>query len=224
MEQAFTSFPDVWVNTDKYDVTGLWFNGIGCAFWVIAYAAIVHTMIKKKFVEMPFFIAAGNIAWEFVWAFIYHPDTGIAFAVQYIAAFFLDCFIFYYVLKYGANYIKMPEIKKNFKTICIVSLAGWLVLNYYFVHDGFDTAIGANSGYLLNIIISIMYPIVMIQTGAQYFSKIVAWSKMIGTGLITVSLFFFYPENRFVQSLGAIVLLLDCYYIYLLYLFQKKVV
>ncbi len=222
--QAFTNYPEVWVNTKNFDVTGLWFNGLGCAFWVIAYAVIVYTMIKKKFVEMPFFIAAGNIAWEFVWAFVYHPNTGIAFALQYQAAFFLDCFIFYYVLKYGANHIKMPEIKNNFKVICLVSLAGWLVLNYYFVKDGFDTSIGANSGYLLNIIISIMYPIVMIQTGAQYFSKIVAWSKMLGTGLITVSLFYFYPENHFVQWLGIIVLVLDCFYIYLLNLFRKKIV
>jgi hypothetical protein len=92
------------------------------------------------------------------------------------------------------------------------------------VKEGYDTSIGANSGYILNIIISVLYPVVMIKTGAQYFSKLVAWTKMIGTGLITVSLFFFYPKNHFVQTLGIIVLALDSYYIYLLYLFQKRVV
>jgi hypothetical protein len=181
-------------------------------------------MIKKKFVEMPFFIAAGNITWEFVWSFIYFPDTGKIFALQYQAAFALDCVIFYYVFTYGAAYIKMPEMKRNFKAICIFSLIGWGVLNYFFVADGYDTAIGATSGCILNLVISVMYPIVMIQTGAQYFSTIVAWCKMLGTGLITVSLFFFYPKNHFVQSLGVIILLLDCYYIYLLYLFKKMVV
>ncbi len=224
MQEAFTTYPKFWINTRDFDVTGLWFNGIGCAFWVIAYAAIVHTMLKKKFVEMPFFIAAGNLAWELVWSTCFFPDTGILFAIQYQGAFLLDCFIFFYVLKYGANHIQMPEIKNNFKTICIICFICWIPLNYFFVKEGYDTSIGANSGYILNIIISVLYPVVMIKTGAQYFSKLVAWTKMIGTGLITVSLFFFYPKNHFVQTLGIIVLALDSYYIYLLYLFQKRVV
>ncbi|MFM7022005.1 MAG: hypothetical protein ACKOXB_03440 [Flavobacteriales bacterium] len=221
---AFTTYPKVWINTDDFSTVGLIFNGVGCLFWVIAYAAIVHTMIKKKFVEMPFFIAAGNLAWELVWSTIYFPDTGILFAIQYQGAFLLDCFIFYYVWKYGADHIKLPELKKNFKVVFICCFIGWLPVNYFFVKNGFDTSIGANSGFILNIIISVLYPVVMIQTGAQYFSKTVAWSKMLGTGLITVSLFFFYPENYFVQTLGIIVLILDCFYIYLLNLFQKKAV
>ncbi len=219
---AFTTYPEFWINTRDFSTTGLIFNGVGCAFWVIAYAAIVRTMIKNKFVEMPFFIAAGNLAWEFIWSTTYFPDTGILFAIQYQGAFLLDCFIFYYVLKHGAEHIKMPEIKKHFKAICLVCLIAWIPVNYFFVKNGFDTSIGANSGFILNIIISVLYPVVMIQTGAQWFSKTVAWSKMLGTGLITVSLFFFYPENQFVQTLGIIVLVLDCFYIYLLYLFQKK--
>jgi len=221
---AFTTYPELWFNTSSFSTPGLIFNCIGCVFWVIAYIALVRTMVTKKFVEMPFFIAAGNLAWEFVWSTTYFPDSGILFAIQYQGAFILDCFIFYYVLKYGANYIKIPELKKHFKTVCVLSLIGWIFLNYFFVKNGFDTSIGANSGYILNIIISIMYPINMLQTGAQHFSKTVAWCKMLGTGLITVSLFFFYPENQFVQTLGILVLLLDCFYIYLLYLFQKKTV
>ena len=221
---ALTTYPEAWINTSDFSTTGLLFNGLGCVFWVIAYIAIVRTMVQKKFVEMPFFIAAGNLAWEFVWSFIYFPDTGILFAIQYQAAFLLDCFIFYYVLKYGAQQVKIPELKKHFKTICILSLTGWFVLNYYFVKEGFDTSIGATSGYILNLIISILYPISMLQNGAKQYSKTVAWSKMLGTGLISVSLFFFYPAAHFIQSLGLLVLGLDIFYIYLLYLFQKRIV
>tara|TARA_B110000211_G_C14074585_1_gene551473 strand:- start:196 stop:894 length:699 start_codon:yes stop_codon:yes gene_type:complete len=216
LNEHCTGYPTEWINTAKYDTTGLIFNGIGCLFWVVCYIVLIRTIVKKKFVEMPFFIAAGNLAWEFIWSVFYHPDTGILFSLSYQSAFLIDCFIFYYVIKYGADYIKIPEIKKNWKLICIGLLLGWIPLNFFFVYNNLDTCIGGISGYILNIIISVLYPWVMLQTGAQHYSKLVAWCKMLGTGLISVSMFIFYPENYFVQTLAVLVLILDCYYIYLL--------
>lgn len=223
LNEHCTGYPEFWINTLKYDTVGLIFNGVGCLFWVICYAVLVRTMVRKKFVEMPFFIAAGNLAWEFIWSVFYHPDTGVLFSLSYQAAFLLDCFIFFYVLKYGAEFIKIPELKRNWKKVCILLLIGWIPLNYFFVANDFDTCIGANSGFILNIIISILYPYVMIQTGAQLYSVLVAWCKMLGTGLISVSMFIFYPENHFVQTLGVLVLVLDCYYIFLLKKKKKEI-
>lgn len=223
LQEHCYGFPEFWINTDKYDTAGLIFNGIGCLIWVICYAALIKTMVQKKFVEMPFIIASGNLAWEFVWSVFYHPDTGMLFSLSYQMAFLLDCFIFYYVVKYGANFIKIPELKEKWKPICIALLVGWIPINYFFVYNNFDTCIGANSGYILNIIISLLYPYVMIQTGAKLYSTTVAWTKMLGTGFITVSMFIFYPQNYFVQTLGALVLVVDCYYIYLLHKKKREI-
>lgn len=206
----------IWINNDKYSFFQLLWNGIGCAFWVITYATLVKDIVKKKFVEMPFFIAAGNLAWEFVWSFYFHPDTGFLYSLSYQGAFLLDVFIFISLLRYGTKQIEIPEIKKHFKAICIGLLIIWIPLNYFFVKQGFDTEIGANSGYILNIIISFLYPILLLRTSVNYFSKTVAWCKMLGTGFITVSMFLIYPENYFVQILGVACLLLDVLYIYLL--------
>src|ERR1700761_6496280 len=104
-----------WINTKDYTISQLAWNGVGCLFWVVTYIAIVKEIITRKFVEMPFFIAAGNIAWEFVWSFFYHPDTGKLYALSYQGAFLLDVFIFYSVLRYGSKQIDIPEIKKHFK-------------------------------------------------------------------------------------------------------------
>jgi hypothetical protein len=49
------------------------------------------------------------------------------------------------------------------------------------------------------------------------FSMLLAWSRMLGTGLITVSMFIFYPENQFVQLLGVSCFLLDSGFIYILW-------
>ena len=93
----------------------------------------------------------------------------------------------------------------------------WLLLPvYFYVAQGFDTPIGANSGYILNIIISLLYPVLLLSNNAANFSKTVAWCKFIGTACITVSMFLIYPTNYFVQTLGAICFVLDFFYSILL--------
>ena len=205
-----------WINTKDYTTAQLVWNGVGCLFWVITYVGLVREIIVRKFVEMPFFIATGNIAWEFVWSVFFHPNTGKLYALSYQGAFLLDVFIFYSILKYGSKQVDIPEIKKHFKWIAIGLLIMWVPLNYFYVAQGFDTAIGANSGYILNLIISLLYPMLLLRSNPANFSKIVAWCKFIGTGCITVSMYLIYPTNHFVQILGATCFVLDFFYSILL--------
>lgn len=201
-----------WINTKDYSVPALIWNGVGCLFWVITYAALVKEILKRKYVEMPFFIAAGNLAWEFIWSVFYHPNTGKLYSLSYQGAFLLDLFIFYHVILYGHKQIEIPEIKKHFKAIAIVLLLMWIPLNYYYVAEGLDTAIGANSGYILNLIISLLYPLLLLRGNPENFSTLVAWCKWFGTGCITVSMFLIYPDNYFVQTLGVCCFILDVIY------------
>ena len=83
------------INFTEYSTTGLIFNGLGCILWVVTYAVLILEIRKKKFVEMPAYVAGANIGWEFVWSFIYHPNSGLLYALSYQAAFFLDCYIFF---------------------------------------------------------------------------------------------------------------------------------
>lgn len=205
-----------WINIKDYTNAQLLWNGIGCLFWVVTYAALVREIFTKKFVEMPFFIAAGNIAWEFIWSFFYHPDTGKLFSLSYQGAFALDVFIFYFILKYGYKQINIPDIQKHFKWVAWGLLIMWIPLNYFFVKQGFDTPIGANSGYILNLIISLLYPILLLRSKAIYFSETVAWCKFIGTGCISISMFLIYPDNFFVHTLAVSCFVLDLFYAILL--------
>ncbi len=198
-----------WINLKDYTIPQLTWNGIGCFLWLITYTALIREIIKLKFVEMPFLIAAGNIAWEFVWSFNFHPTTGKLYALAYQGCFVLDIFIFFWVFKYGAKAVDIPQLKKYFKWILCGLFLLWLPLNYFYVAQGYDTPIGANSGYILNLIISLLYPIVLWRNNPQNFSPIVAWAKYLGTGCITVSMFLIYPTNYFVQILGAACFVLD---------------
>jgi hypothetical protein len=198
-----------WINTTDYTTAQLVWNGIGCLFWCITYAVLIRNSIKLKFVEMPFVIAAGNISWEFIWSFFYHPTTGELFSLSYQACFIVDIFIFAMVFKYGAKQIEIALLKKHFTKILIGLLFLWVPLNYFFVKQGFDTSIGANSGYILNLMISMIYPLLYLRSDPIYFSPIIAWSKFLGTGCITVSMFLIYPTNYFVQILGVTCFILD---------------
>lgn len=205
------------INFEKYGIIGLIFNGVGCLFWLVAYIVLVREIVKKKFVEMPAYVAGANIAWEFVWSVFFEPDTGLLYALSYKGAFLLDCFIFYSLLKYG-NKLLDKEHKKNFVLFCSLNVVFWVLFCYFYRMDGYDTDIGANSGYIINVILSLQCLSLLLHTkDTSNFSLLFAWSKMLGTGLISVSMFYFYPENNFVQLLGVTCFIVDSLYIVALY-------
>lgn len=206
------------INFQDYPIIGLLFNGAGCLFWVVAYVILVWEIRKKKFVEMPAYIAGANIGWEFVWSFFYHPNTGLLFALSYQAAFLLDCYIFYAVLRYGTKQLINPEFKKYFLPFCIINFIFWTLFSYTHRTEGYDTLIGANSGYIINVILSLQCIILLFQTtDTKEFSQLLGLCRMLGTGLISVSLFFFYPKSHFVQLLGISCFILDATYNYVLW-------
>lgn len=205
------------INFEKYDTTGLIFNGIGCLFWVVAYIVLVKEIRVKKFVEMPAYVAGANIGWELVWSFIYHPDSGLLYAFSYIGAFFLDCYIFLSIFRYGTKQPMAPGLKNHFRAFAIFNFVFWILFTYFHRTEGYDTMIGANSGYIINVILSLQCVAMLLQTDdTSNFSMLFAWCRMLGTGLITVSMFYFYPENHFVQLLGVACLIIDNVYIYIL--------
>lgn len=206
------------INFDGYPLSGLIFNGVGCLFWVGAYAVLVWEIRKKKFVEMPAYVAGANIGWEFVWSFIYHPDTGWLFALSYQCAFLLDCYIFYATLRYGTKQPMNATTKKHFVLFSFINLLFWVLFTFAHRDEGYDTTIGANSGYIINVILSLQCVFLLMQTQeTEKFSMLLAWCRMLGTGLITVSMFIFYNESFFVQLLGVSCFMMDCTFIYILW-------
>lgn len=209
------------INTTDYSIPALIWNGVGCFFWLLTYILLARSSYKHKFVEMPFMIAAGNIAWEFVWSFIVHPDTGLLYVWAYQGSFVLDVFIFSMVFLYGHKQIDIPIIQKYFKPMIVTLFLVWVALNYLFVKQGYDTPIGATSGYILNFIISSLCPILYLRNDPKLFSKWIGVCKFLGTGLISVSMFLIYPNNYFLQVLCVSCFVLDLGYILLVLKTEK---
>jgi len=208
-------------NTDVYSIPELVLCCTGGAMWAILYVIMLFRIRKYKYVEMPYFVAAGNIAWEFLWAWVFSDliDLGAAYVFLYRAWFFLDCLIFYYVVRYGSLQTNNPHIKKHFKPIVLGTMLIWMGLIFSFVKSGYDLPLGVNSAYILNLAISVLYILLfMRQRESGDFSKAVAWLKMLGSGVITIAFWTMIPkDSHFEHFAGPVVFVIDCVYIWMLY-------
>lgn len=214
-----------WINFEDYSNEALILNGIGCLFWLICYASFIKHILQKKFVEMPWFIAAGNLSWEFLWSFYAHPNTGYLYELSYQGAFLMDVFIFVHILKYGSKQLttELSGLKKIFKPMAIITLIAWTAVLYFFIEQSLDDNIGARSGYILNVIISILYPLLYMRLNKpELFSITIGWSKWLGTGLIAASMFLIFPDHHMAHILGVCCFLLDGHYFFNLLKDKKK--
>lgn len=206
---------DYLINLKDYTVTEFVIFATGCYMWAVAYGIIIYNIRKHRIVEMPTIAGCGNFGWEFLWSFFFITNMGAICLWAYRAWFFLDIFIFWSILKYGDQEVFIPIVRRRFRRLALVALGSWIVLFYFFGKQGFDTPIGANSAYILNLVISVSYPFMILQAPSlKGISWWVAWLKMIGTGLNTVFNFMHYPDNHFLQTLGVLCFVADSIYIW----------
>jgi hypothetical protein len=207
-----------WFNTAQYSVPLLVLFGVGCFGWVVAYVAIVRKAIHNRFLEIPAGAVVANIAWEFVWGFLFPNELGRFFSWGYRVWFFFDLAIVYLLFRYGDQQVELPELKAVFKPACLFGIAAWAVGLYFFVAEGYDTGYGAISGYILNTMMSALYVVLILRHGHLVdFSLVVAWSKMLGTALLSVFNFIVQPGNPYLLLLCLLTLALDLLYIAIFY-------
>jgi iron complex outermembrane receptor protein len=169
----------------------------GCFLWVVVYGIYVRDMFKKRSAEMPFIAAAGNFAWEFLWSFVFVPDMGPLVLWGYRAWFFFDIIIICGVWKYADWQIADVRLRKFYRPMFLGSLLFWAVTYYFFIREGHDTPIGANSAYIAQLFISSFYLILLLKAdNASIFSAPVMWLRTAGTGLTTTFMFMHYSDGR----------------------------
>ena len=197
----------------------------GCFLWCVVYVIYIINGRKYKFIEMPVFAASGNIGWEFTWSWLHRTDMGLLLVWTYRAWFFLDVFIFSDVLRHGRKQVTTPAIQKYFVPIFVAAAVFWAVAVHFYVQAGYDTTIGANSAYIAQMGISILYVILLLrQTSLVGWSFAVAWLKMIGTGMNTVFMCIHpaYADNHFLHFLAVTATTIDCAYIAIFWQMRRR--
>lgn len=202
-----------WFNTTDFTIFQLVLFSCGCIGWVVAYVGTIITIRRRQIVEIPAGAVAANVAWEFCWGLIFGSTMGRAFTYGYALWFLQDLYITYSTFKFGHKQVLNPHLRRWFKPALAFGIAAWGFTIYFFVAGKFDNGYGAVSGYLLNVIMSAMYILLLLQGAAKDFSALVGWSKMIGTALLSVFGLFVFRQNHFLISLCAVTFLLDVAYI-----------
>jgi hypothetical protein len=205
-----------WINVQLYSPFELVLFGVGCAMWVAVYFLYAKHIAKHLMIGMPVFAAASNFGWEFVWGFL-PPFTnmGLLFLWGYRVWFFFDLYIFYGVLRYGAEQLSIPALKPFFKPLMIFVAICWAIFYWFFKAQGYDTPIGANSAYVAQILISVLYMLLLLRHRRFVWSSApIAWLRSLGTGFISVFMFLHYPENRMLLMLCVLSALVDGVYLY----------
>lgn len=209
---AFLNFVDR--NCVPYTWPELFLFAGGCLMWVAAYAIIIRNARRYHVLDMAIVAGCSNFAWEFLWSFFFRTDMGWFLVWTYRAWFFLDIYIFWLLLSYGSTQVTTPGLVKYFKPLCVATLGGFTLLYYFFIAEGHDTLIGANSAYLAQMFVSVLSLIVILQTPTLTgLSWNVAWLRSFGTGANTVFMFMHYPRLHFLHSMAVLSFVIDMGYL-----------
>ncbi len=203
-------------NLKDYTVADHIFFATGCLLWVFTYVIVIRNIIKKQFVEIPVIAICANFGWEFLWSFVFRTDMGELYVWGYRIWFFLDCYIVYGLFRYGVKQVSIPVIEKYFSIITTFCIVSWTVILYYYIklYDIPFTHMGANSGYVLNVMMSALYITSFLRVSQPgSFSYVSAWFKGIGTLLITIFCFLHFSDG-FLLSMCVVTSVLDTGYIY----------
>ena len=208
---------EVWINTELYSNTELfWYLG-GFAIWGLSYVYVVRNALRYRYVEIPAMAVCGNITWELLWGFFWTVDMGRLLQWMYRGGCLLDVGILLMLWRYGDKQVASPALRKILRPSIVFALLAWLPTWWFMRAMGYDLPLGSNSAYVINVVMSALcLQLVFTTADAKLLSLEVAWTKGLGTGFVTVFCFLKY-DNPFTLTLGVICAILDSVYTVLLW-------
>ncbi|MBU6342422.1 MAG: hypothetical protein KGS48_13080 [Bacteroidetes bacterium] len=213
------------INTTDYSPLVLILAALGAIGWIIAYFITIHNIRKHQYVEMPVFCACGNIAWEFLWGFIFYDriNMGLLYIWSYRVWFLIDIFIFISVMRYGYKQLDLPLLRRNAKVIFVGLTLACAAIITAFIKSELDNPMGSQTSYILNFLISATYIFNWLRfRKTQTYSNSVAWTKMLGTLMYSIFFFIRFPEVYAVTALSSAVFVLDVIYIWMIYNYKGE--
>lgn len=186
-----TSFSQDWAVLSQHPVAFLCVV-IGSLFWLGSYALALILGFRQRTYGLPLAAILMNFTWEGIASFL-RPAPFYIWHIGAYLWFVLDVVIVLQIFLYGRNVQVIPEMRRWFYPVVVVSMAGLFFGQFLFsryIRDEFTYVFS----YLINAIMSILFVF-------RYFTVRdhgnpaygVAITKMLGTGIISVGLVFLWP-------------------------------
>jgi hypothetical protein len=185
-------------------------------FWTITYLLILQRSIQDRIIGMPMVALCMNIAWEFIFSFIYPSDKPQLY-VNYVW-FCFDIVIATQYLKLNKSAFAEHVPKKLFyPAFCSVLAIGFF--NMLFATTELGTKLGSHyTAFEINLIMSVLFIYLLLSSDRTQGQSIsIAITKMIGTAFASVMSFWEFPSSPLLNFLYVAIFLCDGAYAVLLY-------
>ena len=208
--------PHPWFDTANYEPYQIALFLAGALLWLLVYFDTLRSIIKFKVVAIPLVAICLNFGFEVTTSFFRVPDMGKALVVAYWAWMLVDIFIVYAMFRYGWKQLRTQTIKGALPWLLPAGVLMGLVLQYFFITE-YDLPMAPLSGYIISLVMTMLFVSLLFLPGEQGQTRLIGWSKFLGNSLISIMFFTKYPENRFLQTLFVSVAFFDIWYVFLLY-------
>jgi len=207
--------PHPWLDTSNYTITQIILFATGCLLWLICYIDTIRDILNKKVVNIPVAAVILNFGWEIAACFFFVPNMGKLLVAGYWAWMLCDVFIFYSLFRFGYKQMQIDFFKKHAHYFVIVGIIiSFLSQCTYMIQ--YDLPMAPITGYIINLVMSISFLYLLFIPDFTWYSRVTAWSKFLGTGIISVMFFTKYPSNNFLTVMYFAVAIFDVTYIVLL--------
>ena len=205
-----------WLNLNNYTWWQIAMFFSGSLLWLICYIDTLYDISTKKVVNIPAEAVILNFGWEMAACFFFVPDMGKLLVAAYWAWMLCDIFIFYSLFRFGYKQMRIDYFRKNAHYFIIMGIIiSFLSQRAYMIQ--YDLPMAPITGYIINLVMSVSFLYLLFIPDFKWYSQVTAWSKFLGTGIISIMFFTKYPSNNFLTVMYIAVACFDILYIYLLY-------
>jgi len=184
-------------------------------FWTIAYLLILRRGYLDKLYGMPMVALCANLAWEFIFSFVYpHPKRQLY--IDYLWLLF-DVGIMAQYLWYGRKEFPVHLPGSLFYVVFLFTLL-YCGLTIALMAREFNDYIGIYAAFAQNLMMSVLFIRLLLkrdQVAGQ--SMYIALSKMVGTLFPSLLFYLYFPHSYLLILLYGGIFLLDLVYVLLLY-------
>lgn len=209
------------LNLTDYTLPELTLFGFSGLLWLLIDVIILRDARRHRFVAMPAFAICANLAYEFLWGFVFRMDMGSALADGSKLYFLLTLCMGAFILRDGHKQFRASLMQRHLvPLLLLVTLVWGLVL--YFLSPIIDDPAGVSSAALLHLQMSALFVLVPLRLfeqnskqGLEMLSPVIGWAKLLATVCMTLACMMHMPERRWVHAVCVLMLAFDVAYLLL---------
>lgn len=197
--------PSLWLLNAAFGLMGM--------AWIVSYLMAVRRAHLEKVVAVPFIAVCSNVAWEFVYAFVFHIQA----VTDVINVLFtiIDAILLVQVFRYGRK--DAPSLSPAvFNWVVVGIVAFGLAAHTASAWDFADR--GGYNGWATTLFTSVAFVLMLHRRGSTAGQTMyIAVIKMTGTLAATVGFAALYPTRMLMWVFYVTMTFFDVLYVILLY-------